>query len=108
MQSFIQTCLENGYENTKNINPSNLSAMSNIDLILTHKENKRKICWGLSEKGKPPTLIYPRPNIQIKRNNSYTINHSDDYMNIVLQTTPHEKILEAMFDNKIIIKIESE
>ena len=48
-----------------------------------------EIVFGLHERYKPPTLIYPRPNIDIKRtkNDKEIVENemSDDSMNIILQ-----------------------
>jgi hypothetical protein len=69
-----------------------------------------QICFGRSEKGKPPTLISPRPRIEIKRfrnDREVTENEGrDDSMNHVLKEIPFDKIFEAMFDRSIIFKFD--
>lgn len=75
------------------------------------------IIWGLSEMGKPPTLIYPRPNI--KGGNASNLSkedidknfliggiffNTDDDINRILRTHSNEEIYEAMFDKSIILE----
>ena len=81
-----------------------------IEEDLTFQDRKGEICFGLHEVGKPPTLISPRPRIEVKRikedkevleNEQY-----DDSMNVVLRDIPHNEILKAMFDKSIIIRID--
>jgi len=77
---------------------------------LTWDDRRGEICFGLHEAEKPPTLISPRPRIEVKRikegkevieNEQY-----DDSMNVVLKDISHEKIYKAMFDKSIVIKID--
>lgn len=76
---------------------------------ITFNDRKREICFGLSEYGKPPTLTYPRPRIEVKRikNGVEVVENQqyDDSMNIVLQSVPFDEILQAMFNRESIIKI---
>jgi hypothetical protein len=76
----------------------------------TWEDRKGEICFGLNEYGKPPTLISPRPRIEVRRikdgkevieNEKY-----DDSMNVVLKEIPHEDILKAMYDKSVVIKID--
>lgn len=76
----------------------------------TWEDRKGEICFGLHEVGKPPTLISPRPRIEVTRirdgkevieNEQY-----DDSMNVVLKDVSHEEILKAMYDKSIVIKID--
>jgi len=118
------------YEETKG---HNISTMSNIDHRYIHysdlsfldkikigrsvmdseftiEDRRNEICFGLHEVGKPPTLIYPRPNIEIKRiKNGKVVTETqqrDDAMNVVLKMIPNEEILKAMFDKSKVIKID--
>ena len=54
------------------------------------------IIWGLSEVGKPPTLIYPRPyyeNVEIINGKKYTtVGLDDDGMNNMLREKSHYEI----------------
>jgi len=76
----------------------------------TWEDRKGEICFGLHEVGKPPTLIYPRPRIEVKRikeGNEIVKNEQyDDSMNVVLKDIPHEEIFKAMYDKSIVIKID--
>jgi len=59
-----------------------------------------EIVIGLNEKGKPPTLIYPRPKIMINGDEK----NNDDAMNICLSKETPEDIFKAMFDKSITFK----
>lgn len=61
------------------------------------------VIWGLSEVGKPPTLIFPRP--KISRENYDEYKSPDDIMNMVLSKYPHEEIFTAMFDKSITLTV---
>ena len=73
-------------------------------------DGKGEICFGLHEVGKPPTLISPRPRIEVKRikDGKEVIENEqwDDSMNVVLKDIPHEEIFKAMYDKSIVIKID--
>jgi len=77
---------------------------------LSHDEMMTQITFGLNESPKPPTLICPRPNINIVRirNGEKVIETEflDDSMNIVLDTISHEEIYKAMFDKSICFNID--
>lgn len=77
---------------------------------ITLEDRKGEIIFGLHESKKPPTLIYPRPRIEIKRIKDGKIiiegEYLDDSMNIVLNYVPHEEIFKAMYDNTIILKVD--
>jgi len=98
------------FQNTDtNILQKIASGKSVIDKDFTWEDRKGEICFGLREVGKPPTLISPRPRIEVKRikdgkelveNEQY-----DDSMNVVLKDIPHEEIFKAMYDKNIVIKI---
>ena len=74
------------------------------------EDRKGEICFGLHEVGKPPTLISPRPRIEVKRikNGKELIENEqyDDSMNVVLKDVPLEEIFKAMYDKSIVIKID--
>jgi hypothetical protein len=76
----------------------------------TKEDRRGEICFGLNEHGHPPTLIWPRPRIQVKRiqdGKIFIYNEVwDDSMNVVLKEIPHEEILKAMYDKSIIFKID--
>lgn len=71
----------------------------------TLEDRKGEICFGLHEVGKPPTLISPRPRIEVKRIREGKVvienEQFDDSMNIVLLKIDFEDILKAMYDNSI-------
>jgi hypothetical protein len=83
---------------------------------ITPKDIARVIVVGLNEKGLPPTLISPRPNIQALNPDVPGINFEgvegpidvrifDHYMNRALQTFPHDTIFKAMFDENTYLTI---
>ena len=86
------------------------SGKSVMEEDFTWEDRKGEICFGLHESGKPPTLISPRPRIEVNRikdgekiveNEQY-----DDSMNVVLKDISHEEIFKAMYDRSIVIKID--
>jgi len=86
------------------------SRKSVLEEDFTWENRKGEICFGLNQVGKPPTLIKPRPRIEVKRikegrevieNEQY-----DDSMNVVLKDISHEEIFKAMYDRDIVIKID--
>jgi hypothetical protein len=85
-----------------------ISTMVNLGHIYIHNSNK--IVFGLHEKGKPTTLISPRPRIEIKRliDDKVVIFDEwyDDSMNVVLSKINFEDIFKAMYNKEIILKIE--
>lgn len=87
-----------------------------------YEDNKgRQIIWGLHEYKKPPTLIYPRPNIvkyimlsehpcftnitPEKDKKIYIDQQYDDVVNQALKEIDNELLFEAMFDKSIIIEL---
>lgn len=76
----------------------------------TWEDRKGEICFGLHEAGKPPTLIFPRPRIEVKRikggREVIENEQDDDSMNVVLKDIPHEEIFKAMYDREVVIKID--
>jgi len=86
------------------------SGKSVMEEDFTWFDRKGEICFGLNQVGKPPTLINPRPRIEVKRikegrevieNEQY-----DDSMNVVLKDISHEEIFKAMYNKSIVIKID--
>lgn len=87
-----------------------ISTMENIcHIYIKDNKEEEKIVFGLSEKDKPPTLIYPRPRIRVKKlinfNNELiqiTQNEQEDNsMNIVLSKINFEETFKAMYDKSI-------
>ena len=81
-----------------------------MDNDFTWDDRKGEICFGLHEVGKPPTLISPRPKIEVKRikdgKEIVQDEQFDDSMNLVLKDIAHEEIFKAMYDKSIVIKID--
>jgi hypothetical protein len=73
---------------------------------------ENQIIWGFLEHGKPPTLIHPRPKINVKRfrefnGKKYLVNENestDDSMNLCLSKENHNDILNALNDDTILYK----
>ena len=86
------------------------SGKSVMEEDFTLDDRSGEICFGLHENGKPPTLISPRPKIEIKRirDGKEVIEDEqyDDSMNIVLRDVPCEDIFKAMYDKSVSIKID--
>lgn len=86
------------------------SGKSLMDKDFTWEDRKGEIIFGLHEGGKPPTLISPRPRIEVKRikegNEVVEDEQCDDSMNVVLKNISHEEIFKAMYDRSIVIKID--
>jgi hypothetical protein len=89
------------------IHESDVNLLSKIkeDKSITPEDRKNEIIFGLHEKDRPPTLIYPRPRIKIKRTKEDKIiiedEQFDDSMNIVLQKENFNQILKAMYNKSI-------
>ena len=110
MTKFEQFLLDKGYKkyikkdnSYIEVDTHSLSTMGNIDhrYIL----NGNEICFGLHEKGKPPTLIHPRPNIRFEREGKILTEFWDDAMNVVLDKVDYDIILEYMYDKTKVINI---
>ena len=100
MTSFEKHLIDKGFKrftlNTKTFkleyaNGYLLSSMVNLDY--RYLKGNIMIIFGLSEKNKPPTLIYPRP---------IRDNYSDDMMNRVLMKYSNNEILNAILNKKIL------
>lgn len=74
-----------------------------IDKYFTCEDRNGEICFGLREVGKPPTLISPRPRIEVKRIKEGNVvienEQHDDSMNVVLRSTSHNEIFQIMSKN---------
>lgn len=93
MISFEKHLIENGWTTTDTGHYSSLGTVQK-----KYTKDGKEIIIGLSERGKPVTLVYPRPTIIHK---GFYENLNDDFMNRILQTIPNERILESLFDPKI-------
>lgn len=69
---------------------------------------KNEIFYGLSEKGSPPTLIYPRPRIKpiSIRGNCWESNVTDARMERIFKAVPYGIVLESLFDKSIVFDME--
>lgn len=113
MTHFEQTLLAKGYVkhifNCKTMQLEiakghTLSTMVNLDHRYIHPDVQGEICFGLNEKDKPPTLIHPRPRIEVTREDEVLNETSDDAMNAILTTFSPEEVIEAIYDKSIILK----
>jgi len=96
MTAFEQYLIEQGFERMvfkvgELVAQKNylLSSMGDIDYRYIKEE--KQIIFGLHEKDRPPTLIYPRPFIKSNDPNVYSF--SDDAMNRVLMKYTPEEVL---------------
>lgn len=82
---LLDIALENGFVlyQGKHLDYST-TRVNGIDSRYKHPDG-RIIIWGLHEKGKPPTLIYPR------------LAYFDDKINKILNTNNHKDIFDSMF-----------
>ena len=82
-----------------------ISTTSNLDYRYVHPSNPSvQIVYGLHEVGKPPTLIYPRPRILVKREGRTYNELYDDSMNLALQNESFDDILNAIFNRSILFE----
>jgi hypothetical protein len=115
-KNLISYLLEIGYEKFdyspdkgyyKSNKKGDYSSMGKIaDYFIKDNDFQNVIIWGLHEAGKPPTLIYPRPNIKVIKNGKRHFDEEDDCMNICLQKETAEDIYKAMFDKNTWFKYE--
>lgn len=86
-------------------NINDFSTMQEGGIDIRYIKDGIEIVWGLHEFKKPPTLIYPRPNVSIKTKLPNDRTHceygGDDAMNLCLKKELPEKIYEAMFNKNI-------
>ncbi len=111
MTAFEQYLISQGFErfefNAKlwKLEPAKgylLSSMGNLDYRYIHYQNpKFQIIFGLHEKDRPATLIYPRPNIVSNDVNKF----SDDAMNRALAKYTPEQVFKAIFDRCITLEV---
>ena len=98
------------FHNTDEILQKIAIGKSVMEEDFTWEDRKGEIRFGLDELGHPPTLISPRPRIEVKRikkgKEVVESEHYDDSMNTVLKYIPHEKIFEAMYNRSVVIKID--
>lgn len=77
-------------------------------ICILYIKDDREIYWGLSEHNKPPTLLYPRPNIEVVRKHPWGVVKEtelwDDSMNMCLKKETSEDIYKAMYDDTVIFK----
>ena len=95
MISFEKFLIDNGWT-TSDIGP--YSSLGTVQK--KYLKDGKEILIGLSEKGKPVTLISPRPSV-IRVGWNGTINHvfpDDDLTNRILQVVSNERILESLFN----------
>jgi len=113
MTQFEQTLIDKGYVkhifNCKTMQLEiakghTLSSMVNLDHRYIRPDIEGEICFGLNERDKPPTLIYPRPRIEVTREGKVLNEASDDAMNAVLTAFSPEEVIEAIYDKSIILK----
>lgn len=105
MTIFEKFLLDNGYKKhfynpkTKQNELTDKHIISTI-VNLDHRYIKGDsiFYFGLHEKGKPPTLISPRPRISVRRNGIIEDERMDDSMNIVLSKENPLDIFNAIFD----------
>jgi hypothetical protein len=82
-----------------------------MDADFTWEDRKNEIVFGLHEKGKPSTLISPRPQIEVKRyeDGKLVITQNEDFddsMNYILANVSAEEIFLAMYDKEKCFKVE--
>jgi len=103
MEKLKDYLLSVGFKTTSN----------NNDFYTVLSKDGRNILFGLSEHKKPPTVIGPRPKIQMKRTLMHHGNRRpveiicekyDDAMNHVLANESMEDIHNAMFDKSIVFR----
>ena len=101
--SLLNYIKEKGFELTKG-REDDYSTMVEYGTYgrYTHKDG-RCIYWGLNEKGRPPTLITPRPRIlKMEKKGYLSGEYRDDNMFLCLQKETPEDIFKAMFDRSIV------
>lgn len=114
MYKLIDYLKSIGFNDIKtNNNISDFSSMTSVRQGLI--KDDFTIIFGLHEYGKPPTLIYPRPNIvelshkEINNESKLIIIHriDDDAMNIILSEYKPEEIYKSILDDKRVFIINS-
>ena len=109
MTAFEQHLINNGWTKsvwTRNgLRPATdndyLSSMGNIDF--RYCKDGREIVFGLGEKDKPPTLLYPIPFTEAKSTIGYIARWlTTDEIIRLLATMDFDKLIEIIFSNKAI------
>ena len=95
MKHFLEILIDEGYVEV----PFSAESES-MKRYVKDNDFENPIMWGLSERHKPPTLIYPRPNIRAiipdgKFRLTILRQNFDDAMNICLQRENHQDIYNA-------------
>ena len=117
MTKFEEYLLSIGYNrfflNNKNeLEPAVGYHLSSLGVLsYRYIKDDRHIVFGLSDNGKPPTLIHPRPSITIGKEyiidglwHSELVKGGDDEMNRVLFDNSPEYVYEAIFNQTIKFK----
>lgn len=77
---------------------------------MTTEDRSGEIVIGINERGKPPTLIYPRPKMRVKRVVSgeviCTDERYDDNMNAALRLFSESEIISFMLDQEKTIELD--
>lgn len=90
-----------------NINDYSTMVEGGLDVrYIKDSDETKQIIFGLHEKGKPSTLISPRPKITLRVKDSegkiVCVNQQfDDAMNVCLREELPENIYKAMYDKSI-------
>ena len=117
--SFKQFLIDKGFKpyskqfikgEHKYMPPVDYSSMTSGGCDKRYIKGDVEIIFGLNEIHHPPTLIYPRPNINVKRlhNENIVLEHEqfDRNMDVVLQNVDYEEIFKAMFDKSIVFEFD--
>lgn len=120
---FEYVCNKNKDPKFIETNKHFLSTMNNLDYRYVHKDDpiikiikrgefvplnlqNNVFIFGLHEFGKPPILIYPRPNCNVIRMedgvNVYYDEFYDDTINIILSKFTPMEIIEAIKNNELL------
>jgi len=114
MTAFETFLLSKGYKkyflNKQNVfeetTKHQLSTMAVLVYYYFKGNNPNPITFGLNQRGCPPTLIHPRPEIRItnKTDNGWIMMPiTDAIMTRILDSVPHQQIYNAMFDRTLVL-----
>jgi hypothetical protein len=67
-------------------------------------KDNQTVIYGLKEKGKPPTLLSPLPQVFVKRETGTKSNTHQSSIEVMFQQESYEQIYEAMFDQSIVFR----
>jgi hypothetical protein len=67
-------------------------------------KDNQTVIYGLNEKGKPPTLLSPLPQVFVKRETETKSNIHQSSIEVMFQQESYEQIYEAMFDQSIVFR----